>query len=216
MIFIMIVQSKIFTIICFFFVYFISFVFRLLGPFSRALHSVIMADKSMVPPMTGMRLYVPSVASDVTYSDEVGNISTFVFTVVKNPRSSMPPELGAVDISPRFPLCPGFRSSFKLTYKLPLALYEVATDKSLHTLKFPMVTFFNDVVIKKFHFQLVLPEGSYKLNPEFPFTGASLNLFFEGGPLDVLGRPSLHFSAHNIVREHHSDFTVSFLTLYSN
>jgi oligosaccharyltransferase complex subunit alpha (ribophorin I) len=181
---------------------------RLTKPFSRYEYALAMtSDGEAVLPVTGLRFQIPFKATNISFRDAIGNISTSHYAIRETKKS--PPHVGILDVSPRYPLYGGFSTSFEISYNIPLETYHSQTD-SKHHLRLPIFQLFSDISLQNFEFYISFPEGSHSIDPLFPFSGKSLDVSFEKSYLDLVGRLTLHFSATSLVKEHSHDFVVSY------
>lgn len=97
------------------------------------------------------RTYLPSLAEDIYYRDEIGNIST---SHVRKDAEHV-----TMEIIPRFPLFGGWKTNFYIGYNLPLS--EVLGEAGSYLLNVSLGKDFDiDVVIEELVVKVILPEGA--------------------------------------------------------
>lgn len=99
-----------------------------------------------------MPFYLPLNAFDISYRDEVGNIST----------SRCRPEGDRLllELAPRFPLYGGWKSYFEVRYRVPTEENVQATPDGTKKISISLAPFSLESHIKNYKLQVVFPEGA--------------------------------------------------------
>jgi len=149
--------------------------------------------------------YLPSVAADHYYRDDIGNIST------SHLRPGSPQYL---EMRPRFPLYGGWKSEFTVGYNLPTAPFLGTSydDSSLYVLNFTFIADWEEkVAIDEANVTIVLPEGATDIEVFTPFdvtiVHASHVTYLD---LKSCGRPTVILSKKNVVNEHNQNFQIMY------
>jgi oligosaccharyltransferase complex subunit alpha (ribophorin I) len=98
---------------------------KLKGSFSRFDYMRRQGGSSSVK---SFKKLLPSLAADVYYRDEIGNISTSNLRVPGKANKGDPVEL---ELRPRFPLFGGWRTHYTIGYNLPI--YQYLYNKGIHS-----------------------------------------------------------------------------------
>ena len=142
---------------------------------------------------------LPKSARWVYFKDAIGNVSS----------SSVRPSRSRLDVSlePRFPLVPGWRTTFKFGYSLPLAVVAGREKGSGRVrLTVPLGTPLQGVSADVLSTTVILPEGASAIKVDTPFGTADGTVSISTGTrsttLDTVGRPTVTATVRNAVGEH--------------
>lgn len=136
---------------------------------------------------------IPRSSYDLTFRDDIGNISTSISTFTKDSRMVL--------LEPRYPIFGGWSTKFKFEYTLPLSS-SVFTDSDknyvLQVLSLPAII---DVTYDQIEMRILLPEGAKLVGEsgiklEYQKTVSKEFTYF-----DFLGRPVISLSMRNMIPE---------------
>jgi len=149
--------------------------------------------------------FLPSVAADHYYRDDIGNIST------SHLRQGSPQYL---EMRPRFPIYGGWKTEFTVGYNLPTAPFLGTSydDSSLYVLNFTFIADWEETVaINEANVTVVLPEGATDIEIFTPFD-VSIVHSSHVTYLDLksCGRPTVILSKKNVVNEHNQNFQIMY------
>jgi oligosaccharyltransferase complex subunit alpha (ribophorin I) len=180
------------------------------GGFSRLDYSAQKPAQSS-PSFRRLKSYLPILATNIYYRDQIGNISTS--DIIVNEKYS---EL-ELEIQPRFPLFGGWQTQFYIGYSVPTNTDEPISptlrfDGNNYELKFDYFTIFEKVWVEDIEIKVVLPEGCSNIKVKAP-NGVEQSWSKRFTYLDTElngGRPVLTLRAKNLVEEHNEDIRITY------
>ena len=154
--------------------------------------------------LPSLKLVLPAGAHDMYYRDVIGNISTS--NVLHGP---------ILELMPRFPLLPGWKTVHTMGYNLPASAV-LSVDRSTGRLRLNTTLFTpiaeHAVPILHLEVKVLLPEGSSNWDvsylPKNILKTVSTGLVHTY--LDVSGRPAIAFSADNLTPDANVYFVVDY------
>lgn len=145
--------------------------------------------------LTGLSGTLPKAARWIYFKDGIGNISS----------SSVRPARTRLDVrlEPRFPLAPGWRTSFKFGYSLPLPAVAGRQGGRVRV-TVPLGTPLQGVSADLLSTTVILPEGASAIAVDTPFGGDVVTITHGkvSTTLDTVGRPTVTAAVRNAVSEH--------------
>jgi len=142
---------------------------------------------------------LPKAARWVYFKDSIGNVSS----------SSVKPSRSRLDVrlEPRFPLAPGWRTTFKFGYSLPLAVVAGREGKAGGRVRVtvPLGTPLTGVSADLLSTTVILPEGASAIRVDTPFGSdgtVTLSTGTRATTLDTVGRLTVTATVRNAVGEH--------------
>lgn len=145
--------------------------------------------------LTGLSGTLPKTARWIYFKDGIGNISS---STVRPSRSRLD-----VRLEPRFPLSPGWRTTFKFGYSLPLPVV-AGREGGRVRVTVPLGTPLQGVSADLLATTIILPEGASAIEVNTPF-GEEVVAITRGRiatTLDTVGRPTVTATVKNAVGEH--------------
>lgn len=146
--------------------------------------------------LTNMYCELPVETTDLSYTDEIGNITTS--------RAYRDFESVKFSIEPRFPLVGGWKTYWKQNYDLPQESYIKPTgnpDEYEFNINFSHP--FDDIVAEEFEFSIILPEGATDTKIDIPFEMDNIKHATVFKYLDLFGRQKIIMSKRNILEQVH-------------
>ncbi len=127
---------------------------QLKGPFSRFDYMKKQGGSSSVKSIHSL---LPTLATDVYYRDEIGNISTSNLRTPSSKKSAEPLDF---ELRPRFPLFGGWKTHYTVGYNLPVYQY-LFNSGSDYLLKMKLVdNLYADQLVESATVKIILPEHS--------------------------------------------------------
>jgi oligosaccharyltransferase complex subunit alpha (ribophorin I) len=155
-----------------------------------------------------VRLKLPKNSHNIHFRDYLGNIST---STVRRTRNEI-----NLDLMPRFPLVPSWKTDFYVSYDVPSAevlKLDSKTGKYLLTSQFGCSIPF--AVVEELIVRVILPEGASDAADSLPFAVDENSHSFRYTYLDTIGRPMLEFKKKNAGTLHNKNFEVFVLVAAS-
>ena len=145
--------------------------------------------------LTSLAATLPKAARWIYFRDGIGNISS---SAVRPARSRL-----EVRLEPRFPLAPGWRTTFKFGYALPLAAV-AGREGGRVRVTVPLGTPVQGVAADALTTTVILPEGASAIAVDTPFGGDVVTITHgrRATTLDTVGRPTVSAAVRNAVAEH--------------
>lgn len=176
------------------------------GPFSRFEYMRKQGGASAVKSIHSL---LPTLATDVYYRDEIGNISTSNLRAPSKSKS-MANEPLDFELKPRFPLFGGWRTHYTIGYNLPIYQYLFSNGND-YVLKMKLFEhIYAEQLIESATIKIILPEYSTDLELMTPFPverqADSLHYTY----LDTVGRPVVTIKKTNAVDSHIQDFQLRY------
>eukprot|EP00871_Galdieria_phlegrea_P002915 jgi/Galph1/3624/GphlegSOOS_G2256.1 len=167
---------------------------RLKGPFSRLDFSTSRNYQNAIQDLTAR---LPSEATDVSYKDFVGNITSSRLLSGDRLKERI------LYIIFRYPLIGGWKNAFFIGYNLPVWRNLRSLASSRYTFTLPIPPSIRSVHIQNYVFKVALPEGAKDISwtCSKPLSVAFDNTYKETMKdiLDVKGRPVLVFERANMI-----------------
>lgn len=177
---------------------------ELKGPFSRFDY---MRKQGGAASIESFHTLLPSLASDVYYRDEIGNISTS--NLRKNYRSKISEPLD-LELRPRFPLFGGWRTHYTIGYNLPTYQYLFKNGND-YLLKMKLIDhIYVDQYVETATIKIILPEHCTDLEFVAPYTVDRAADQVHYTYLDTVGRPVIVIHMKNTVDSHIQDFQLRY------
>ncbi|RKP19955.1 hypothetical protein ROZALSC1DRAFT_28509 [Rozella allomycis CSF55] len=126
-----------------------------------------------------LQLKLPKSASEITFKDEVGYVSTI--TIKKETKSTI------LNLVPS-------------GYQLPLNEYLIKNVTNKHEFNFPLAFLFENIPVEEFSMEIVFPEGSANIESNYPFEIQS-NLNHKFSYFDYSGRNVLFLNKFNLIEK---------------
>ncbi|CAG0884921.1 unnamed protein product [Cyprideis torosa] len=173
---------------------------KLTGAFSRTEHQRLSNSNAV----NKYKTILPAAAMDVYYRDEIGNISTSRLRILDDSVE--------MEISPRFPLYGGWKTSYKIGYNVPAYEYLRKGNGDSYSLRMRFIDHvFDNMHVDEAQLIIVLPEHSSDIR----FMGPSREFGMELLPqtnyktfLNTVGRPVINVRKYNLVEDHIADFEI--------
>lgn len=177
---------------------------KLKGSFSRFEYMRKQGGASAVKSFHSL---LPTLAADVYYRDEIGNISTSNLRKASRNKISEPLDL---ELRPRFPLFGGWKTYYTIGYNLPIYQY-LFNNGNDFVLKMKLIDHvYADQLIEEASIKIILPEYSTDLELITPYKterqADSLHFTY----LDTVGRPVINIKLKNVVDSHIQDFQLKY------
>lgn len=136
---------------------------------------------------------IPLSSYDLTFRDDIGNISTSISTITKDSRMVL--------LEPRYPIFGGWSTKFKFEYTLPLSSSVFKGSDNQYVLQVLSLPTIMDVTYDQLEMRILLPEGAKLvgesgIKPEYERTVSNEFTYF-----DFLGRPVVSLSMKNMIPE---------------
>ena len=172
-------------------------------PFSRVDFSRAKYSGMKYPVVESLRFRLPADANNIYYRDVIGNIST----------SRVMRKINEIEfeVSPRFPLHGGWKTSWFQGYNEPLSssLKRLGSRYALNVqfFSFPVGA---DLTADEFQMEVVLPEGAKNIKVDVPFPVDSITEAKHYSYLDTTGRPKIVIRARNVVPDNQVDIQIGY------
>ncbi len=127
---------------------------QLKGPFSRFDYMRKQGGSSSVKSIHSL---LPTLATDVYYRDEIGNISTSNLRTPSSKRSGEPLDF---ELRPRFPLFGGWKTHYTVGYNLPIYQYLFNNGNDYYLKMKLLDNLYADQFIESATVKIILPEHS--------------------------------------------------------
>lgn len=150
---------------------------------------------------------LPTLANDVYYRDEIGNISTSNLRQASKSKASEPLDF---ELRPRFPLFGGWNTHYTIGYNLPIYQY-LFNNGNDYALKMKLLEHvYADQLVESATIKIILPEHStgLELVTPYPVDRDADSLHFTY--LDTVGRPVVVLHKKNAVDSHIQDFQLRY------
>lgn len=174
------------------------------GPFSRF---EFMRKQGGASAVKSINSLLPTLATDVYYRDEIGNIST---SNLRQASRSKVNEPLSFELRPRFPLFGGWKTHYTIGYNLPIYQY-LFTDGNEYVLKMKVLEhIYADQLVDSATVKIILPE--YSTNVEL-FTPYPVNRKADTRHytyLDTVGRPVVEIQLNDVVDSHIQEFQLKY------
>lgn len=174
------------------------------GPFSRFEYMRKQGGASSVKSIQSL---LPTLASDVYYRDEIGNISTSNLRKPSRNKASQPLEF---ELRPRFPLFGGWKTHYTIGYNLPIYQY-LYNNGNDYVLKMRLLEhIYADQLVDTASVKIILPEYStdIELITPYPVERKQDSLHFTY--LDTVGRPVVELKLKNVDDSHIQEFHLKY------
>lgn len=150
---------------------------------------------------------LPTLAADVYYRDEIGNIST---SNLRQASRNKPNEPLNFELRPRFPLFGGWKTHYTVGYNLPVYQY-LFTDGNEYVLKMKLLEhIYADQLIDSATVKIILPEYSTDIELVTPYPVARRANSLHFTYLDTVGRPVVEVHVSSAVDDHIQDFQLKY------
>lgn len=159
-------------------------------------------QESRAPGGFSFKTTLPSLATDIYYRDDIGNISTSHVNVYN--------EAVILHVVLRYPLFGGWRIRYTIGYNVPSYKY-LYEHLDYYALSMPFIDdIFYGMIIEQVTLKVILLEGSQ--DPIFypPFPTELLTHSHHYSSIDTVGRPLITAKATNLVEKHIQDFILYF------
>lgn len=142
-----------------------------------------------------IRLFLPSGARDVYYTDLVGNVSTSRFLQGGGPDST------DLEVKPRYPVFGGWVYNFTVGWSNDADQFLRRISGDDYLLKVPFLEGPGDISYGEVHVSVILPEGATNIEV-VPPGGSPIEHSETFSYLDTVGRPTVKLSYKNLVDSH--------------
>jgi len=177
---------------------------QLKGSFSRFEYMRKQGGASSVKSIHSL---LPTLAADVYYRDEIGNIST---SNLRKPSRSKPSDPLDFELTPRFPLFGGWKTHYTIGYNLPIYQY-LFNSASDYLLKMKLIDhIYANQFVETATIKIILPEHStdLKLIEPYPVKKEANSLHYTY--IDTVGRPVIVLHKKNTCENHIMDFQLKY------
>lgn len=177
---------------------------QLKGSFSRFEYMRKQGGASSVKSIHSL---LPTLAADVYYRDEIGNIST---SNLRKPSRTKPSDPLDFELTPRFPLFGGWKTHYTIGYNLPIYQY-LFNSASDYLLKMKLIDhIYANQFVETATIKIILPEHStdLKLIEPYPVEKEANSLHYTY--IDTVGRPVIVLHKKNTCENHIMDFQLKY------
>lgn len=177
---------------------------QLKGSFSRFEYMRKQGGASAVKSIHSL---LPTLAADVYYRDEIGNIST---SNLRQPSRRTSGEPLDFELRPRFPLFGGWKTHYTIGYNLPIYQY-LFTNGNDYLLKMKLMDHvYADQLVESATIKIILPEHSTDIELIAPYSVERGQNELHYTYLDTVGRPVIVINKKNTVDNHIQDFQLKY------
>ncbi|EPY51959.1 dolichyl-diphospho-oligosaccharide-protein glycosyltransferase [Schizosaccharomyces cryophilus OY26] len=163
---------------------------KLKTPFDRARWYMKNFYNPISTAINRFLITLPSDVSDVSYTDEVGNITT------SHMRTE--PQQTVLELLPRYPVFGGWNYLYNLGWSMPYSTFTTHEDGQIF-IKLPLTWVPGELFFEKASWSYVFPEGASNISVKLPVEADSSNVNTVHKFLDTKGRQVYTFEASNVV-----------------
>ncbi|EPX70796.1 dolichyl-diphospho-oligosaccharide-protein glycosyltransferase [Schizosaccharomyces octosporus yFS286] len=170
---------------------------KLKNPFDRARWYMKNFYNPVSTAINRFLITLPKDVSDVSYTDEVGNITT------SHMRTE--PKQTVLELLPRYPVFGGWNYLYNLAWSMPYSTFAKQEDEQT-VIRLPLTWVPGELLFEKAVWSYVFPEGATNVSVKMPVTVDSTRVETVHKFLDTKGRQVYTFESTNVIDGSPSQF----------